>query len=158
MFVDPIYTHHHNYCQNKHSYSYDCVISETFLSNYVNTNVNKRKRSFEIQDNRIVSLLKLTVLKPQRPNLQLWKAVLICQLMKGSNGGHGLGKIAEKPPRDLRLSHGDKATKEALLKWPFFEIQSSTLHRKKAQTIGYQLRGFMRPYTTSKGPKMAAEF
>ena len=104
------------------------------------------------------TLLKWPFFEIQRPNLQLWKAVLICQLMRGLNGGHGLGKIAEKPPRDLRLSHGDKATKEALLKWPFFEIQSSTLHRKKAQTIGYQLRGFLRPSTTSKGPKMAAEF
>ena len=44
------------------------------------------------------------------------------------------------------------------LEWTVFEVQSSTLHRKKAQTIAYQLRGFMRPYTTSKGPKMAAEF
>ena len=44
------------------------------------------------------------------------------------------------------------------LDWTFLKPQSSTLHRKKAQTIGYQLRGFMRPYTTSKGPKMAAEF
>ena len=38
------------------------------------------------------------------------------------------------------------------------KLQSSNLHRKKAQTIGYQMRGFLRPYTTSKGPKMAAEF
>ena len=86
------------------------------MSNYV----NKRKRSFEIQDNRIVSLLKLTVLKPQRPNLQLWKAVLICQLMRESNGGHGLGKIAEKPPRDLRLSHGDKCNHRSPSKMAIF--------------------------------------